>query len=133
MTSVTVGGALVKLVRDTDWYGERVWQKRAPKNVATWPYVTVLDDVDLARALDGDGRAMMLERISQLDLWEKGDKEDPAEARRLFDLLEGALLDVGGAKVCRVRVLSGVSIPEESTNIAHRAFTLAIKHDPTAF
>ena len=130
--AVTIGQGIRGLLAG-GMVGERVWADRGPKQVGTWPYVTFDDGFDSAPALTGDGAVSMIERFAQVDLWEKFGDEDPDYARWVYDALNGAVLDLGDSKVCRVKVVGAQRIYEPDTNIAHRAFTLSVKHDPSAF
>lgn len=131
--SNTIGGALRTVIVDDGRFGERVWADRGPKQVSTWPYVTFQDGIDAAPALQGDAAVSMLERFVQIDLWEKAAEEDEAHGRALYGLLNGARITLGDAHVCRVKVAGAVRIFEPDTYIVHRAFTLSVKHDPSAF
>ena len=127
----TVGGRIRGLLAG-DRFGERVWANRAPKQ-ATFPYVSFNDGFDSAPAMQGDGAVSMIERFAQVDLWEQAKDEDEAHARWVYDQLNGARLVLGDSKICRVKVVGAQRIYEPETNIVHRAFTLSVKHDPSAF
>lgn len=123
--------AIAELIEADGVVNQRVWADDAPPN-ATKPYITIQDAIATGVAVHGDGRTMMLVRLVQVDLWERLDEEDPTVARRLFELLDGRRLLIDGATVTRMTVDDTPRIPEIDTGIAHRAFTISVRHDRAA-
>lgn len=127
--------AVADLIETDGVVNARVWADDAPQG-ATRPYVTITDAIGTGPGLRGDGRALMVVRRMQVDLWETLDEEDPAVARRLWAALDGAraylTVDGVGVTSTRLSVEAAPRLPETSNNIAHRAFTLAVRHDPAA-
>lgn len=123
--------ALADLIEASGVVNARVWADDAPDN-ATRPYVTITDAIATSPALSGDGGTLMLVRNVQVDLWESLDQEDPEVARALWAAMDGQRLDLGASSTTRITVESAPRLPETSNNIGHRAFTLALRHDPTA-
>lgn len=109
----------------------RVWADDAPAG-ATRPYVTINDAIAVTKALGGDGRTAFILRYVQVNLWEQLDLEDPAVARRLYACLEGKRITIAGATTTHLSLIDAARLPEVDTNIAHRALTLAVRHDPAA-
>jgi hypothetical protein len=130
--AATVGGAIRDLIVADGIVNERVWADEAPEK-ATLPYVTIYDAVATGPQLQGDQRTLMLVRTVQVDLWEDKGKEHQDNARRVVNALDGARLSIGDATTTRVSVDDTQRFSERDTNIVHRAFTLTIRHDPTAF
>ena len=111
--------------------GQRWWADRAPDG-ATFPYGTIQDSISSDPSLQGDAGIIMLERTSQVDLWQKGADEDGEFDKAVFDRLNGAKLDMDGT-IMRVKVEHSERIFEPDTYIAHRFFTLNVRHDASAF
>lgn len=128
----TVGGGLRALIVADGVVSARCWADRAPEK-PTFPYVTVVDAISTAPALEGDANVMALQRLSQVDLWQQGSREDDNVTRTVYDLLNGAKITLDSGAGIRVRVQDTQRIYEPETNIVHHAFTLGIKHDPSAF
>lgn len=126
--------AIADLIEADGVVNARVWADDAPQG-ATKPYVTITDAVATGPGLRGDGRNLMLVRQVQVDLWEALDAEDPAVTRRLWAALDGQrvwfTVAGAGATATRLIVEAAPRLPETSNNIAHRAFTLALRHDPS--
>jgi hypothetical protein len=130
--AATVGGAIRELLVADGIVNERVWADDAPEK-ATFPYITINDAVATGPQLQGDQRTMMLVRTVQVDLWEQKSKEHQDNARAVVTALDGATLSIAGATTTRLSVDDTQRFFERDTNIVHRAFTLTIRHDPTAF
>lgn len=128
----TIGGAIRDLIVNDGVVGGRVWADGAPDR-ATLPYVTINDAVSTTAALTGDQAQIMLVRQVQVDLWEKQTDEDEAIARAVHAALNGAKPTIGGATTTRVTVDDSQRFVEADTYIVHRAFTLRVRHDPSAF
>ena len=137
MTSKTIEGAVVALIRGASLVGARVWGEDAPEG-ATLPYITVHGPISTVPRLRGDGQTLGSERLDQVDLWQErrhprgGTAVDPTLAGRLILAMDGASLDldpaVGKAFHCHVQDLQRVPEPDEA-NLTHHAITLSIKHD----
>jgi len=130
--AATVGGAIRDLIVGDGVVNERVWADEAPEK-ATLPYVTIYDAVATGPQLQGDQRSLMLVRTVQVDLWEDKGKEHQDVARRVVSALDGAKLGLNGATTTRLSLDDTQRFSERDTNIVHRAFTLTVRHDPTAF
>lgn len=128
----TIGGAIRDLIVNDGVVGGRVWADQAPDK-ATFPYVTINDAVSAPIALGGDGVTLMIVRQLQVDLWERQDTEDQDVARAVRAALDGARPVLSGRTVTRVTVDDTQRFLEPDTHIAHRAFTLSVRHDTSAF
>lgn len=128
----TVGGGLRDLIINDGVVSGRVWADRAPEK-PTFPYVTIIDAISTAPALEGDSAILALQRLAQVDLWQRGGAEDDQAVRSVFDSLNGAKVTLTSGGRFRIRVQDTQRIFEPDTNIVHHAFTLGIKHDPSAF
>lgn len=122
--------ALADVIEAWGGVNQRVWADEAPPS-PTKPYCTLLDAITMAPALKGDARTVMFERQVQADLWERLDREDPDVARGLVDAIDGARVTLDNGATIRFSVDSAARLPEEDTNIAHRALTIGVRHDRT--
>lgn len=132
MSTLTIGGQLRQLLVETGLFGARSWADRAPDG-ATFPYTTYHDAISTNPALRGDGNTIMLTRACQVDLWQSAKEEDAAVDRAVYNALNGAKIVVAGATIMRVAVEDTQRIFEPETYIAHRFFTLNVRHDTSAF
>lgn len=111
--------------------GQRWWADQAPDG-ATFPYGTILDSISTDPDLEGDAAIIMFTRTSQVDLWQKAGDEDGDFDKAVLARLNGAKLDMDGT-IMRVKVEHSERIFEPDTYIAHRFFTLNVRHDASAF
>jgi hypothetical protein len=130
--AATIAGAIRELIVADGVVSARVWADAAPER-ATLPYVTITDAISAPPTLTGDQATIMITRQVQVDLWEKQPDEDETVARALFAVLDGAKPVIGGATVTRLSVDDSQRFVEADTHIVHRAFTLSVRHDPSAF
>lgn len=107
----------------------RVWADDAPDN-ATKPYCTMDDAISTVPEVKGDGRSVMLVRQIQVNLWERLADEDPTLGPSLATYLDGLKVTIDGHTVCRLSVDSTARLVENDDNIAHRALTISVRHDP---
>jgi len=107
----------------------RCWADDAPDKV-TFPYVTMDDAISTVPEVKGDGATIMLVRQVQVNLWERLAAEDPALAPSLAVYLDGLKVVIAGHTVCRLSVDSTARLVEKDDNIAHRALTISVRHDP---
>lgn len=128
----TVGGAILEIIIDDGVVNQRAWADRAPDK-ATLPYVTFTDGVSTAPALKGDSNVIALDRMVQVSLWQDSKREDFTVPRTLYGLLNGTRVVLASGVKFRIAVTDTQRIPEADTHIVQHAFTLSIKHDPTAF
>lgn len=128
----TIGGVIRDIIIADGLCNNRVWADDAPDR-ATYPYITINDAISVSPTLKGDQSTIMLGRIVQVDLWEQKTREDLTVARHLYSLLDGARAPINGSTVTRVSIDDAQRFVEDQTNIVHLAFTLSVKHDPTAF
>jgi hypothetical protein len=128
----TIGGEVRQIIVDDGVVSGRIFNDRAPAN-ATLPYVVITDAIDLFPILKGDAATIRLERQMQVSVFQDEKDRDRSIPARVYSLLDGARLTLGGGQKVRVSVLSMPRIYEESTNIVHRPLTLSVKHEPTAY
>lgn len=129
MASDNVIDGLADVIEADGVVNARVWADEAPAG-PTFPYVTLVDAVTLAPDLKGDARTIMLVRQVQADLWERLDQENPDVAARLFRAVDGATVTLADGHRLRFAVDSAARLPEDDANIAHRALTISVRHDP---
>lgn len=130
--AATVWGGVRELLVTDGVVNERIFANDAPEG-CTFPYITGYDAIATGPQLQGDGRSLMLVRTLQVDLWEQAAHEHQDVSRRVFTVLNGARVDVNGSTTTRLSVDDTQRFFERDTNIVHRAFTLTVRHDPTAF
>lgn len=121
--------AVCDLIEADGVVNARVWADDAPDR-ATKPYVTMTDAISLTPAVRGDGTTIRLVRQIQGDLWEILDQEDPAVFVRLYQALEGKVATLADGTRLRLKVDDAPRLPEVDDNIAHRALTISVRHDP---
>lgn len=134
----TIANGVKRLVVDGGRVNQRAWIDAAPDG-ATLPYVTITDAISIATQLVGDGGdSRVFVRQVQVDLWESIDHEDDDLAQGLYQDLHRKIVPTSAddperhpAVKTRTYVQDIQRLPEPDTRIAHRAFTLAVRHDPT--
>lgn len=132
MAATTIGGLLRGLMLGTGHFGDaRVFRDNAPTN-PTYPCGSINDHLTTIPGLKGDGRTMMLDRMSQVDVWEKGDDEDPQIRRDVYEAIDGARITLPDLTIMRCSITDSQRLVEQDTNIVHTAFTVAVSHDPRA-
>jgi hypothetical protein len=125
----TVLDAIADAVEAWGQVNARVWADDAPTG-PTFPYVTMDDAISTVPDVKGDGATIMLVRQVQVNLWERLADEDPLLGPSLHVYLDGRKVVVGGHTVCRLAVDSTARLVEKDDNIAHRALTISVRHDP---
>lgn len=134
----TIGAGIQALVRAGGRVNNRAWIDEAPDG-ATLPYVTIADAISVATQLVGDGgNERVFVRQVQVDLWERIEEEDAELAQGLYTDLHRKVLPTSAedptrhpSAKTRTYVQDVQRLPEPDARIAHRAFTLAVRHDPT--
>jgi hypothetical protein len=121
--------ALADVIEDDGVVNERTWADDAPKS-PTYPYVTLHDAITMSPDLKGDTRTLAFVRQVQASLWERLDRENPDVAARLIRAIDGAKVTLDSGHRIRFAVEGAPRLPEVDANIAHRALTISVRHDP---
>lgn len=125
---MTIGGGLRQLLVDTGLLNERVFRDWAPKGV-TYPMVVFQDTLSDAPVLYGDDVVLAKQRMAQVSLWQRLNKEDDTLPGKVERALDGKRFMTESGAIYRVRVRDTQRVPQPDPDLVHHALTVAIWHD----
>lgn len=116
-----------------------VWRDRAEEDAATFPRVTVLEQVSTVLLNHGDqgapNAALAVDEEVQLDLWQlyrdpttNAVVEDYTLAERIAKALTGTPMAVTGRHVYRCRAATWVRFLDPEPNLVHTVIRLNVSH-----
>lgn len=131
MANLSIGGSIKAAVVAWGGVSGRVFRSdKVPEN-PTFPYVTFMDAVSMAPALEGDCATMARARLVTVDVWQKSKDEDPLLPERLVNALDGAGLSDASQHVYGCKVIDCVRLDDPDDSISHHALSMRPVHAAT--